>query len=363
VVTAFVIQLSLVPNGQSAKLQRGRLIQNLSISARSINPASGEATTLHVTLSRAAYLEAEVVDRDGFVIRSLAPKSGAAGDNVFVWDGRDDRAEVVADEAYSFRLQADYGADEYFPAARDGAMVAVNPLSYSHATATLSYRLTVPSRVHVQAGTVRTDNGSRSDEGPVLKTIVDRQPRAAGVIAEHWSGFDESGSLYIPDLQGFVVAIAATPLPENSVITFGNAKRSFLDYAAHRTGHSRFPHRSQAAHHAGLDVFNDVAPRLSVTPVDRGRPSADVLRVQLHAEGPTAKQFLSQPGKIFIFVDSKLVGTCDARKGTAAIDVPLPRHGDHVVAVNWRSDYGPVAVAVAPIRRPETEAAPGGGRP
>jgi len=161
VVTAFVIQLSLVPNGQSAKLQRGRLIQNLSISARSINPASGEATTLHVTLSRAAYLEAEVVDRDGFVIRSLAPKGGAAGDNVFVWDGRDDRAEVVADDAYSFRLQADYGADEYFPAARDGAMVAVNPLSYSHATATLSYRLTVPSRVHVQAGTVRTDNGSR----------------------------------------------------------------------------------------------------------------------------------------------------------------------------------------------------------
>jgi transcriptional regulator with XRE-family HTH domain len=366
---AFVAQLLLVPYARSAKLRNhhDHLIRQVSVSRASVNPSSGESLALHISLYRAAPFGVQVVDRDGFVIRTFPLTNGVAGDNRVVWDGRNEAGQVVPDEAYSFRVVADGGADEYFPSARAADMVAIDPLSYSRATATLSYRLRVPSRVHVQAGTVRT-----GADGPVLKTVVDRQPRDAGMIAEHWSGFDESGSLYVPDLAGFAIAIAATPLPENSVITYGNAKQPFLEYAARRVGHSLFRQHAHGAHHAGLDVFNDLAPRLTVT-LTNGvhRPSerlwivtAPLLRLQMRANGPTADAFLRQPGKILVFVDAKLVATTDARKGADVLDVPLPADGEHVVAVNWRSDYGPVAVAVAKVRRnAERQTAQKGSRP
>jgi len=319
-----------------------------------MNLSAGETSSLHVSLTRRALLDVQVIDRDGFVVRTLPLVNATAGVSSFAWDGRDARGAVVPDEAYSFRVVADGGAEEYFPAAAAGTMIAIDALSYSRLTATLSYMLKAPSRVHVQAGTVRA-----GAEGPVLKTVIDRQPRDAGKIAEHWSGFDESGSLYIPDLPGFAIAIAATPLPGNSVITYGNAKQPFLDYAAHRAGHSLFRHRAHGAHHVGLDVFNDVAPRLTAIPQGSVLRSNEhlwsiadpVAHLQLHAGGPTAAAFLRQPGKIFVFLDSKLIATKDARKGADVLDVPLPAKGEHVIVVNWRSDYGPVAVAVTRVGR------------
>jgi hypothetical protein len=364
---ALIAHIISVPSASSAKLRRDRVIRQVSASRASLNPSSGETSILHVTLSRAAHLEVQVIDRDGFVIRTLPLTNGVPGDNAFAWDGRDDRGEVVPDEAYSLRVVADGGADHYFPAARDVEMAAVDPLSYSRTTATLTYNLRAPSRLHVQAGTVRGPAG----EGPVLKTIVDRQPRGAGTVAEHWSGFDESGSLYVPDLPGFAIAIAATPLPENSVITFGNRKQSFIEYAGHRGGESLFRHGPHSAHHGGLDVFNDLAPRLTVAPIGAEYRSDErlwdvanpVIRLQLRVEGPSASAFVHQPGKIFIYLDSRLVATRKAEQRIESLDIPLPDGGEHLVAINWRSDYGPVAVAVAKVRyHPDRRAARSGDR-
>jgi len=331
-----VLYLALVPCAQSA-VRRESLLRRVSVSSTSVNFSAGEMPAIAVTIGSAARLDVQVIDRDGFVIRTLPSKNGAPGKNSFIWDGKDDRGAVVPDEAYSFRVVAGGGLDEYFPASQNAAMTAITPLSYSRTTSTLTYVLEKPSRVHVQAGTI-----DAKAEGPVLKTIVDRQPRDGGRVAEHWSGFDESGGLYVPDLPGFALAIAATPLPENSVITYGNAKQPFLAYAAHRTGASLFRHHARAAHHAGLDVFNDLAPHLSLTFAGHG--------LRLRADGPTAEAFLRQPGKIFLFVDSKLVATFSPRKAEGVLNAPLPANGEHVVVVNWRSDYGPVAVAVAKAR-------------
>lgn len=353
-IVALVLHVCVVASARSARLSHNPVIRQVSVSHTSVNVSSGETATLRVALVRAARLDIQVVDRDGFAVRTFSSPYATTGVNSFLWDGRDERGSAVPDEAYSFRVVADGGAEEYFPAAHPVEMVTVDPLSYSRATATLGYRLNAPARVHVQAGTV-----TAAAEGPVLKTVVDRQPRDAGTIAEHWSGFDESGSLYVPDLPGFAIAIAATPLPENSVITYGNAKQSFLDYAAHRAGQSLFRRRAHGAHHAGLDVFNDIAPRLTLT----SNVTGPVLHLQVHADGPTADTFRHQPGKIFVFIDSKLIATRDARKG-ADLDVALPADGEHVVAVNWRSDYGPVAVAVTRVRRvAERQTAQKGSRP
>lgn len=336
---------------------RPLLLGAVSVSPSSFNPSAGDVTTLHVSLARAATIDVQVIDRDGYVIRALPSLRGTAGDNVLTWNGRGDDGAIVPDEAWSFRVTVDGGADQFFPAAEHAPMTAIDPLAYSRVTATLRYKLPVPSRVHVQAGTVASGNSTSNAGGPVLKTIVDREPRGAGFVAEHWNGFDASGSVYVPDLPGFATAIAATPLPAQSVITFGNAKRPFLEYAARRTGRSLLPEQPLGAHHAGLDVFHDIAPQLTVAPAgDRRTPEGIWLtprrEIQLHLRtaGPTAKCFETEPGKIFVFVDSHLVETRDAAHAARPLRVRLPDDGEHRIAVNWRSDYGPVAVGVARAR-------------
>jgi hypothetical protein len=343
------------PSVRQAK--REQLLRSIAVSPGSINPSLGEKATLHISLARPARLEVQIIDRDGYSIRTLTASRGVVGDNVATWDGRDDRGEIVPDEAWSFRVIADGGADEFFPAAKLPTMISIDPLSFSRSTATLRYRLPSPSRVHVQAGTVTTGAGSSAKgEGPVLKTVVDREPRGAGYVAEHWNGFDASGSIYVPDLPGFALAIAVTPLPEQSVITFGNAKHPFLAYASQRMGKSLLPQRSSSVHHAGLDVFHDVAPRLTLVP-DSDHSGESVwttndrdLRFHLHTAGPTARAFEDEPGKIFVFIDGQLVETRDVKEAASAFVLHLPGDGEHRIAINWRSDYGPVAVAVARVR-------------
>jgi hypothetical protein len=98
---------------------------------------------------------------------------------------------------------------------------------YSARAGTLVYTLPVASRVHFQAGSAKP-NARGEHEGPVLKTIVNREPRAAGRITEMWNGFDESGTIRVSDQPDFVLALAVAPLPENSILTYGNREARHL---------------------------------------------------------------------------------------------------------------------------------------
>src|SRR6266849_1038022 len=93
--TTFFAVLAFAPQAQSARHESDHAIQRISLSRPSINPSSAELTTLLVTLNHAARLGVQIVDRDAFVIRTLAPRNGVAGENPFPWDGKDDRGEIV----------------------------------------------------------------------------------------------------------------------------------------------------------------------------------------------------------------------------------------------------------------------------
>jgi len=139
-------------------------------------------------------------------------------------------------------------------------MYVVKADSYSPMSGILRYTLPVASRVHVQAGSAILNATTGRSEGPVMKTIVDRAPRAAGAVVEQWNGFDESGTIHVPDLRNFVVGIAATPLPENTIITVGNRKITFLEWAENRTGNSLVTRPSvDPVHHGGLLALNGLS--------------------------------------------------------------------------------------------------------
>jgi hypothetical protein len=365
---SLVFALALMTAGPASAAAQATVFKGITTTRPHMNPTAGESVELRVTLTRAGRVDALVVDRDGFPVRTLAQRREvAAGANAFVWDGRADDGRIVPDEAYSFKVDWTDGprSETYFPAAMSSAMQTLKANYYSARTATLSYTLAVPSRVHVQAGVVRKNPRTGRREGPVLKTIVNREPREAGLVAEHWSGLDESGIISVYDQPDFVVAIAAFPLPANSVIVVGNRQSTFAESALARRGESLVTrHAGSHEHHAGLSVLDDISPGLVIEPLN-GRWSAEerawivdrrTVELQLKLGGPAAASFQRQPGEIIHFVDQRVAGK--VRPNGSPLKVSVPDSAIHQISVNWRSDYGAVAANTIRVRvGPRTVAA------
>jgi hypothetical protein len=340
----------------------GRPIRTVDVDRQSLNVAAAESATVTIDFGQAGRASVVIVDRDGYRVRTLANAQPASGSITLHWDGRDDSGRMVADESYSLKIdwRGPAGTDAYFPANEPASMSAIEARSYDRRTATLAYSLPRASRVHIQVGTAAVDPKTKKLVGPVMKTLVNREPRVSGRIAEHWNGYDESNSIFIPDLENFVVAIAVTPLPENSIITFGNRQRRFVDTLGTRRGASLFTNRHEhREHHFGLPTPDDVSPALVIEPLNAAWSAADrtwiksgtgALRLRLRVEGPTAAAFERHPATIERFVDGTAVGNA-SRKMSDVVEVPLDASGNiRRVSINWNSDWGPVAANTIQVR-------------
>lgn len=329
------------------------------------NPVIGQSAQIRLSVSRPGNVTVEMLDRDRFVVRTFRAVP-IDKETVVRWDGKDDAGEVVPDEAYTVRARfVSNGGELVYDPGRDFQPPSVNidKTSYSRVDGVLSYRLERPSRVHIQTGQARLV-ASGPAQGPVLRTIVDRAPRAGGAVIEAWNGLDDSGKVYIPDLPHFVVATLAVPLPESSLITVGNRRVSFTDYARrHRAPAFTRPRRLAAAahaHHQGLNAFEDRSPRL-VLLREKGIDSSvwksgndEALEFSVHLDEDTAPFFLSQPNSLEVFIDLDRVSRVDCRANPCRVRLPasqIPR-GRHRLGINWSSDLGPVGVAVRWVEKP-----------
>jgi hypothetical protein len=369
------IILLLVASFHSSLLwaESAKAIGTVTLKPETFNPTAGEMIDLTVTFRKTGRASVRVVDRDGFVVRTIAATREVQGSCAFRWDGRDDGGRAVADEAYAFRIEwMDAKARElWFPADQPSLPISISPRYFDRQSGTLAYTLSRASRVHIQAGSAAFDEHGRATDGPVLKTIVNREPRSGGMVAEHWNGFDDRGAVYVADLAGFAIAIAAAPLAEGTVIAYGNRDRTFVAETANRRGASVFSRRHAASeHHGGLATLDDVSPSLRIDPVNATWSAAertwivrgDVIRLRLSLSGPTVAAFARQPSRIHRFIDGHRVGT--TVPVSRIVEVPL-RQDQSVqrVSINWRSEWGPLATDTIRARREVTAAgAPRGGR-
>jgi hypothetical protein len=329
------------------------------------NPMIGQSAQIRLSASRPGNVTVEILDRDRFVVRTLGTVP-IDKETVVRWDGKDGAGEVVPDEAYAVRARLISGGSELvYDPGRDfqPQPVSIDKTSYSRVDGVLSYRLERPSRVHIQAGQARLV-ASGPAQGPVLRTIVDRAPRAGGSVIEAWNGMDDSGRVYIPDLPHFVVATLAVPLPESSLMTVGNRGVSFIDYASrHRAADFTRPRKLAAAahaHHQGLNAFEDRSPRLALLR-EKGIDSSvwksgndEALAFSVQLDKDTAPFFLSQPNSLEVFIDLDRVSRVDCRANPCRVRLPasqIPR-GRHRLGINWASELGPVGVAVRWVEKP-----------
>jgi len=321
------------------------------------NPSLKETCDVQIEVSKSGQLTAEVLDRDGFVVRQLFERRAVSvGLKRFQWDGKNNRGAIVPDEAYSLKIElyADGSTDIYFPGNRPAEIVKPEIQYYDRQNGVLKYSLEKPSRVHAQTGCAKVDPINHVTRGPVMKTLVNREPRAAGSIVENWNGYDESNTIYVPDLPNFVTSIAAESLPENAMITIGNRLTSFIAWIAERRGQSLFTyHPVEHHHHRGLSAAEDISPKLSLTPVnakwDRDAKAwvtrDEILQVNASIDGPFAKQFVAQPGSIWVFLDGDIKRKLARSSGEFRFKLRLNEidSGIHIVSVNWASELGPAA--------------------
>lgn len=344
----------------------------MEIAPSVFNPALGQHVRVSLDWEVAGSVQVEVLDRDGYRVRLLtADQAITPGLRVFVWDGRDDNGELVPDEAYSFRVRFESPSGEsidYFPANGPTEHVNITVESYDRTTGVLRYRMPFPGRVHMQGGTAGFRDDDGSPLGPVLRTIINRAPRPAGSIIEHWDGADESDVIHVPSLDHFVISAIATPLPENSVIAQGNNLITYEDRVKLRAGSSQVSPSQSHGHHAGLSWTDDISPSLALT-VEGARwnpgerrwfaADADTIGINVQILGPAGEAFRRHPGVLHVFVDGARVNECELSACSSPLRVVLKDSGDSVITVNWASRYGPLAVGSARVARgalvPEAE--------
>lgn len=345
------------------------VINDIRISRNFFNPSIGEKIEIEFEAATKGSLTIQLLDRDGYVTRQLATsKAIDAGKQKLIWDGRNDKGEIVPDEAYSLKIDfrsAD-GAFTYFPADKRLKEVKAELGYYDRHNKVLNYTLPKPARIHAHAGSATIDPKTKTPIGPVLKTLVNREPRVAGSVIEHWSGFDESGTIYVPELPNFVISISASELPENSIITIGNQSESFLETLKTRNGNSLFrTSGSDHSHHLDLSTDRDISPALKLIPLNAVWSAEErvwivknrLLKLKVQLEGPSAEHFSKLPAGLGIFVNDQEVWKTSRPNSSFLVDIPISQtlQGIHYVAVNWTSKFGPLVVNAMRIKIPEKE--------
>ena len=185
------------------------------------NPTAGESCTIHYSLSADANVTVTLADRGGSLVRWLvnaAPRSQGA--NSEVWDGRDEAGAVVPDDVYIYTIEAETSAGDYAvysPGTGPDPGVAnfrgTSPFNpYQGQTCAISYNLSAHALCRVRIGL---------QNGPLLRTLVDWEPRWSGPNTEVWDGRDESGNIVPVGM--YLIAIWADPMPINGIVTVGQA--------------------------------------------------------------------------------------------------------------------------------------------
>jgi hypothetical protein len=335
----------------------GEAIGSVVLSTDSFNPTRGEKLRLAYNLAQSDRVTIRIYDPDGGLVRTLieeAPRQ--SGKQEEAWDGRDDDGLLVPNEAFMFTVET-LSRSVYDPMTFSGGVVG--DVTDAHFDAgTLSYNIPKASRVLIRLGL---------HNGPMLKTLVDWQPRTGGSITEYWDGYDENKLVILREHKDFSTLITFVTLPDTTVITYGNESETYRNYklgrAKNRTQKVDRPYVSDPSPGRARPV-GLVPPAWAHAP----RPLMTLLKYEAAAsEIPTVGNvvdvhvavapddidyLLRDQFEIIFFVDG--VFFAEAERGYLPFNwswesMQIPP-GEHVLTVNISSFKGQVGVASRKVK-------------
>lgn len=194
----------------------------------SFNPSREEKFTFPITVETPQNLKKIIVEirtHDDDVIRRLELDRFEKDKEEYqlVWDGKDSQKQIVPNEAYypivivtdkqdktsTLDSRTNSGGEEVYDFEKN-----ITPK-------TIEYTLPVASRVLIRSGI---------KNGPMLRTIIDWEPRAAGFYAERWNGRDADDVMTISQNPQVGYLIIGYQLPDHTIITYGNTKENYRTY-------------------------------------------------------------------------------------------------------------------------------------
>ncbi len=345
------------------------VIQNPSMSSLEFTPVAGQSVSLAFRLTKPGRCLLVISDRDGVEMARVEAASASLkpGSRSLSWDGKDRQGSYVADEAYTLALACSGKgwSETWDPASGFVPEVQlIRRVKYNSQDGILTYHLDHLSRVHFQAS-LKANMPDGTANFVVYRTIVNREPRLDGTQTEAWTGFDETGTVYLPSFPNYGVGGVATSLPENTVIVHGTPSRSALNDAVLRGipvrkfGSDDHDHM----HHRRLMTVEDWSPGSTVTLKGlrpEGEPLPETIEVDVKLDGPTIPWFLSQPTTLEIYLDESLLVKLEQPEHPYSLQnvkVGDLKPGRHRIVANWYSRFGPLADGIATFELPEKKPA------
>ena len=242
--------------------------------------------------------------------------------------------QIVPDEAYTLRIEASVnGTRSVYDANASSGGDRVNPwdLSYSATDGLIAYALPKACRVLVRSGI---------ENGPVLKNVLNWEPRTPGLCSEVWNGWDEQRTRRFSEEPMAQYVVQAYGLADNSIIAFGNKATDYRSwYLEHGSKLNRRPEAARppeleriTSPHWSLPKHLDKDLRLQLSfpqaagTVEPGKPFAVAeggLLVRVDApDAPTREFLMNQRFEFVAFVD----------------DVRLAEEEMSMLPYNWHID-------------------------
>jgi len=331
---------------------------------RKFDPTGGEEVQIRFSLSESAEVTLSVFGPSReLVAKLLEGTPSPEGLNVVSWDGRDVDGRIVPDEAYTFAIQAVSGEKSaYWDPLLDsgGERVVAGDLTTVDDTH-FTYQVPTSARVLVRAAVV---------DGPLLRTIVNWEPRPPGFAVEEWDGMDSDGLRRLSEVENLRFAVMAFGLPDKAIITGGNASLAYAEYyrsvgasrphapeyprtrveGAHISPHWYIPayqNRDPGLAMSFVDVHNDVgeqhneasSPPEAPKPVRVSRTQSPIL-VRVDIPEPGERMFMSnQKFELILYVDDQRM--LEVEQGhvpfTYPWDVSQIEPGRHILTVSVAS--------------------------
>ena len=325
-------------------------------------PVRGESFSIPVHVNDPANvkeLKVEIRSSDDDLIRMLSQEEimPDTTDYVVKWDGRDDAGNIVPDEAYSPVVIVTTQSDGIVTiAAQDSSGgEEVYDFEKNIRPGVIEYSLPEASRMLVRSGI---------KNGPMLRTLIDWEPRTAGFHAERWNGRDKDDVIAIEQNPDVGYLIVGFELPHHSIITHGNDSERYRHY---RERHN-WPLRQTGTEKHALErngrvlrqeayqpVLQQKSPRIDVSllsagtrlPLQRVKVLEEMLtEVKLH---PLDEIYLDQERyEISFFVDNAFIAEEEQgfvpytwRWSPGRLGI---KPGEHLLTVNVSGYNGQVGV-------------------
>ena len=275
----------------------GAQIAAVSVDQPQIEAGGEEQCTVAFRISEPARVSLHIFDPRDLLIRTVSSRGVLpGGEHSLAWDSLDEAGRPVPPEAYRYTLLAatEQGntVEHDLSDLTGSKRMAVQHLHWDSEAGLLRYSISRPGRVNIRIGL--------KNDGPLLRTALSWQPRAAGRHSEPWDGMDASRVLDLSEHQQLDLWGDAFSFSDNTILVtsstmpvalihempWGRVQREVKRPVSKRMfEHSQQSHESRGdfaislslpeslpRNETGAAIVSGIVPvRLDIAPSDRGR--------------------------------------------------------------------------------------------